>query len=256
MVTVNKSSWDNRIPLMCTARNAVSSRSVTVTISGLLCPGIPSDSGIWIGVIVGVAVMVVILLVLLVFLWKSKGYCPDCMARLARGSTEISATAGPGDQGCVQAMSSLGPEPGPEPGPASDQHGPGLGQTSSVPEQITDQLRPEPGPAVDQFRPGLGQTSSTPAQITDQLRPLLGPAMGQHDHRWVWSCTRSLQCLDWPRTISDQCLHQEKPKLDISRKLSMERMIKYQNSVPGEVAEPPSLDVFNKRLDVALDAMT
>ncbi|NXP42816.1 SLAF5 protein, partial [Leiothrix lutea] len=39
VAVVDKSSWDNVEPLTCTARNAVSSRNVTVTTPGGLCPG-------------------------------------------------------------------------------------------------------------------------------------------------------------------------------------------------------------------------
>ncbi|RMB97849.1 hypothetical protein DUI87_25327 [Hirundo rustica rustica] len=49
--------------------------------------------------------------------------------------------------------------------------------------------------------------------------------------------------------------HQGKYKLDIRKKIFMERVIRYWNSLPRAVVESPSLDVFNKRLDVALDAM-
>ncbi|TRZ18560.1 hypothetical protein HGM15179_008564 [Zosterops borbonicus] len=49
-------------------------------------------------------------------------------------------------------------------------------------------------------------------------------------------------------------LHQEKYRLDIRKKFFTERAIKYWNCLPREV-ESPSLDVFKKRLDVALSAM-
>ncbi|KAM4880617.1 SLAM family member 7-like [Sylvia borin] len=39
----NKSSWDNLGPLRCTARNAVSGRSVTVTNAERLCSGLAND---------------------------------------------------------------------------------------------------------------------------------------------------------------------------------------------------------------------
>ncbi|RMC22480.1 hypothetical protein DUI87_00794 [Hirundo rustica rustica] len=50
-------------------------------------------------------------------------------------------------------------------------------------------------------------------------------------------------------------LHQGKYRLNIRKKFFTERVIKYWNSLPGEVLESPSLDVFKKGLNVALDAM-
>ncbi|RMC11207.1 hypothetical protein DUI87_12122 [Hirundo rustica rustica] len=50
-------------------------------------------------------------------------------------------------------------------------------------------------------------------------------------------------------------LRQGKYKLDIRKNFFTERVIKYWNSLPGEVVESPSLGVFRKRLDVALDVM-
>lgn len=35
----------------------------------------------------------------------------------------------------------------------------------------------------------------------------------------------------------------------------MERVIKYWNDLPGEIVESPSMNVFKKILDVALNAM-
>ncbi|XP_066196344.1 LOW QUALITY PROTEIN: SLAM family member 7-like [Sylvia atricapilla] len=70
---VNKSSLDNLEPLSCTARNAVSIRSVTATNPGGLCSGALSGSGAKIWVLVGVAVGVILLLFLVVFC-KSQGW--------------------------------------------------------------------------------------------------------------------------------------------------------------------------------------
>ncbi|KAM4880606.1 SLAM family member 7-like [Sylvia borin] len=79
---VNKSSLDELEPLMCTAQNAVSIGSVTVTNPGGLCPeisthppdpGALSGSGVEIWVLVGVAV-VVILVLFLIFFSKSRGW--------------------------------------------------------------------------------------------------------------------------------------------------------------------------------------
>ncbi|XP_066196343.1 SLAM family member 5-like, partial [Sylvia atricapilla] len=57
LALVDKSTWDNLEPLRCTARNAISRRSVTVTNPEELFPGAPSSSGV--GVTVGVTVGVI-----------------------------------------------------------------------------------------------------------------------------------------------------------------------------------------------------
>ncbi|TRZ06439.1 hypothetical protein HGM15179_020669, partial [Zosterops borbonicus] len=64
LTVVDKSSLDNLGPLTCTARNAVSSRSVTVTTPEGLCPGDHSGSSFGIRVAVGVAVGVAVLILL------------------------------------------------------------------------------------------------------------------------------------------------------------------------------------------------
>jgi len=50
-------------------------------------------------------------------------------------------------------------------------------------------------------------------------------------------------------------LHQGRFRLDSRKHLFTERVVKHCNRMPGEAGESPSLEVFQKRVDVALWAM-
>ena len=43
-------------------------------------------------------------------------------------------------------------------------------------------------------------------------------------------------------------------RLDLRRNFLRENIVKYRNGLPKEVVESPSLEMFKKRLDVALSA--
>ncbi|XP_066031172.1 SLAM family member 7-like isoform X2 [Chamaea fasciata] len=74
VLAVNQSSQEEPEPLTCAARNAVSSRSVTVASPGGLCSGAFSHSGAGIGITAGIAAAVGVSVAFVVFFCKSKGW--------------------------------------------------------------------------------------------------------------------------------------------------------------------------------------
>ncbi|XP_077048181.1 SLAM family member 7-like isoform X2 [Agelaius phoeniceus] len=73
LLPLNKSSWDKLESLTCTARNPVSSSSVTITSPGVLCAGAHSGSWTRIGAVAGVEIAS-LLSIFLVYYCKSRGF--------------------------------------------------------------------------------------------------------------------------------------------------------------------------------------
>lgn len=122
VLRVNESSWDEPETLTCTARNPVSSRSVTVTTPGVLCAGSVSSSQVWLGggfwVLAGIFVTVP-LSILLLLLWKSRGWmkCQSKPADTAAGATNndmtVYAEVGPAQQRVPEGATAKPAERGP-----------------------------------------------------------------------------------------------------------------------------------------------
>lgn len=75
------------------------------------------------------------------------------------------------------------------------------------------------------------------------------------------SVTNTTECLISEKVISDRTckngseLHQWRFRLDIRKNFFTKRMVKHRNSLSREVANAPSLSVFNRHLDNAVNNM-
>ncbi|NWR98284.1 SLAF5 protein, partial [Motacilla alba] len=94
VLLVNESAGDEPEPLTCTARNPVSSRSVTVPSPGVLCAGALSSSqlGVTGGIFLTAAILVALLsLLFLGILWKSKGWRKFHLSQSKPADTEATS---------------------------------------------------------------------------------------------------------------------------------------------------------------------
>ncbi|KAM4880328.1 uncharacterized protein FYW23_014016 isoform 2-T2 [Sylvia borin] len=202
---VKKSAWDNLELLMCTAWNAVSSRSVTVTNSGGLCPGATSSIGFGNGVIaeviVGTGATAGVLLLFLGLFCKFRGNWP--WRRVGNAAQlgfpplldEVIGTVSTPQVG--QDLHQDWPQ-------TSSDHHQDRPQTSSDhhqdwPQTSSDHHQDEPQTSSDHHQ-DWPQTSSDHHQDEPQT---------SSDHHQDWPRTSSDHHQDWPRTSSDH--HQDWP---------------------------------------------